>query len=151
MAAILKSKMVVSGDDNCKIIFFITMCIRQFQCNFCYVGLSSFYLKVAKKTSKLCWTFSPNGIHWDFEYMIPDTLVVCACGWATGCTICGVKRGSPTMWVRSVHAYSVVALELDRHHLLRCEWGSCEHLCLKVNTDNSRHIAKVLHTCNRPT
>ena len=48
MAAILKSKMVVSGNDYCMIIFFITMFIIQFPSTFFYVGLSSLYLKVAK-------------------------------------------------------------------------------------------------------
>ena len=43
MAAFLKSKMVVSGND------IVTLCIIQFSRNYVYVDLSSLYLKVAKK------------------------------------------------------------------------------------------------------
>ena len=36
-----------------------------------------------------------------------------------------------------------------KYNLLTCEWANCEQL--QVNRDNIRQIAKVLHTCNRPT
>ena len=50
MAAILKSKMVVSGNDIVRFFFyFMTICIRQFPCSLCYIELSSLYLKVAKR------------------------------------------------------------------------------------------------------
>ena len=48
MAAILKSKMVVSGNDIVRFFNFMTICIRQFPCCLCYIELSSLYLKVAK-------------------------------------------------------------------------------------------------------
>ena len=34
---------------------------------------------------------------------------------------------------------------VDKFHLLRCEWASCEHM----NRDNIQEIVKVLHACNR--
>ena len=40
---------------------------------------------------------------------------------------------------------------VDKYHLSRCGWTSCEQLGLQVNSDNIRQIVKVLHTCNRPT
>ena len=49
MAAILKSKMVVSGNDIVRFFYFMTICIRQFPCSLCYIELSSLYLKVAKR------------------------------------------------------------------------------------------------------
>ena len=48
MAAILKSKMVVSGNDIVR-FYFMTICFRQFPCSLCYIELSSLYLKVAKR------------------------------------------------------------------------------------------------------
>ena len=36
---------------------------------------------------------------------------------------------------------------VDKFHLLRCEWASCE----QMNMDNIQQIVKVLHACNRHT
>ncbi len=36
---------------------------------------------------------------------------------------------------------------VDKCHLLRCEWASCE----QMNRDNIQQIVKVLHACNRHT
>ena len=36
---------------------------------------------------------------------------------------------------------------VDKYHMLRCEWASCEHM----NRDNILQIVKVLHACNRHT
>ena len=36
---------------------------------------------------------------------------------------------------------------VDRYHLLKCQWASCESFGIEVNRD----IEKVLHTCNSPT
>ena len=36
---------------------------------------------------------------------------------------------------------------VDKFHLLRCEWASCE----QMNRDNIQQIVKVLHACNRHT
>ena len=44
--------LVVRGNDYCKIIFFLTICIIQFPCNLFYVGLSSLYLNVANNAYK---------------------------------------------------------------------------------------------------
>ena len=52
MAAILKSKMVVSGNNIVRLYIFMTICIWQFPCNLCYIYLSSFFLKVAKNACK---------------------------------------------------------------------------------------------------
>ena len=52
MAAILKSKMVVSGNNIVRLYIFMTICIWQFPCTFCYIDLSSFFLKMAKKAWK---------------------------------------------------------------------------------------------------
>ena len=53
MAAILKSKMVVSGNNIVRLYIFMTICIWQFPCNFFYIiYLSSFFLKVAKNACK---------------------------------------------------------------------------------------------------
>ena len=36
---------------------------------------------------------------------------------------------------------------VDKYHLLRCEWASCE----QMNRDNIQQIVKVLHSCNMHT
>ena len=36
---------------------------------------------------------------------------------------------------------------VDKFHLLRCEWASCE----QMNMDNIQQIVNVLHACNRHT
>ncbi len=52
MAAILKSKMLVSVNNIVRLYIFMTICILQFPCTFCYIDFSSFFLKMPKKACK---------------------------------------------------------------------------------------------------
>ncbi len=70
MAAILKSKMVVSGNNIVRLYIFMTICIWQFPCNFFYIiYLSSFFLKVAKNACKYHKLQSPANIFPQIRFM----------------------------------------------------------------------------------
>ena len=67
-----------------------------------------------------------------------------------------LSNGLHHLWCGAGQCYSVSedcactfcgCAGVDKFHLLRCEWASCE----QMNMDNIQQIVKVLHACNRHT